>query len=94
MAENPSRACTRSAIYDRIGFAAVGRTTNSSDFGSPASRFADLTGFLRPLGRDQPGFGQCHAQTFARLSEAPKPHEIELVVAEVGQHADEDQLTD
>ena len=86
VAENPSRALHKiSEIYDRIAFAAVGKYNEFERLRVAGVRFADLTGSR--------GLANAYAQTLGSVfTEAPKPYEVELVVAEVGDTADTDQL--
>lgn len=95
VAENPSRALHKiSEIYDRIGFAAVGKYNEFERLRVAGVRFADLTGFSYDRSDvTSRGLANAYAQTLGSVfTEAPKPYEIELVVAEVGHTADEDQL--
>ena len=95
VAENPSRALHKiSEIYDRIGFAAVGKYNEFERLRVAGVRFADLTGFSYDRSDvTSRGLANAYAQTLGSVfTEAPKPYEIEIVVAEVGHTADDDQL--
>ena len=96
VAENPSRALHKvSEIYDRIAFAAVGKYNEFENLrvaGRPARRPARL--LLRPPRRHRPRPGQ-RLRPDARARSSPseqKPYEVEIVVAEVGDAAADDQI--
>lgn len=95
VAENPSRALHKvSEMYDRIGFAAVGKYNEFEVLRVAGVRLADLRGYsydrVDVTGR---GLANAYAQTLGTIfTTEPKPYEVELIVAEVGQSADEDQI--
>jgi proteasome alpha subunit len=95
VAENPSRALHKiSEIYDRIGFAAVGKYNEFENLRVAGVRLADMRGYaydrLDVTGRS---LANAYAQTLGTIfTEAAKPYEVELVVAEVGASAAEDQI--
>ena len=95
VAENPSRALHKiSELYDRIGFAAVGKYNEFEGLRVAGVRLADMRGYSYDrsdvTGRS---LANAYAQTLGTIfTEAPKPFEVELVVAEVGQSAVEDQI--
>lgn len=95
VAENPSRALHKvSEIYDRIGFAAVGKYNEFESLRVAGVRLADVRGYSYDrsdvTGRS---LANAYAQTLgAVFTEAAKPLEVEIVVAEVGPTAAEDQL--
>jgi proteasome alpha subunit len=95
VAENSSRALHKvSEIYDRIGFAAVGKYNEFENLRVAGIRLADTRGFAYDRG-DVSGrsLANAYAQTLGTIfTEAPKPFEVELVVAEVGQTAEADQI--
>ncbi|WP_293786471.1 proteasome subunit alpha [uncultured Aeromicrobium sp.] len=96
VAENPSRALHKiSEIYDRIGFAAVGRYNEFENLRIAGVRLADLRGYSYDR-RDVTGRGlaNAYAQTLGTIfsSGGEKPYEVELFVAEVGDSAAEDQI--
>ncbi len=95
LAENPSRALHKiSEIYDRIGFAAVGKYNEFENLRVAGVRLADMRGYSYDR-RDVTGraLANAYAQTLGTIfTEAPKPYEVELVVAEVGHVADADQI--
>lgn len=95
VAENPSRALHKvSEIYDRIGFAAVGKYNEFENLRQAGVRFADLRGFAYDRSDvTARSLANSYAQTLGTIfTEAPKPYEVELVVAEVGDVPDLDQL--
>src|SRR3954465_7436361 len=95
IAENPSSTLHKvSELYDRIGFAAVGRYSEFESLRVAGIRLADVRGYSynRP---DVTGrvIANASAQTLAAVfSEQMKPYEVELCVAEVGDTAENDQL--
>ena len=95
VAENPSRALHKiSEIYDRIAFAAVGKYNEFENLRVAGVRLADLRGYSYDR-RDVSGrsLANAYAQTLGTIfTEMPKPFEVELVVAEVGDDAASDQL--
>ena len=94
-AENPSRALHKvSEMYDRIGFAAVGKYNEFEVLRVAGIRLADLRGYSYDradvTGR---GLANAYAQTLGTVfTNEPKPYEVELVVAEVGDSSDNDQI--
>jgi proteasome alpha subunit len=96
VAENPSKALHKiSEIYDRIGFAAVGRYNEFENLRIAGVRLADLRGYSYDR-RDVTGRGlaNAYAQTLGTIfsSGGEKPYEVELFVAEVGDDASADQI--
>jgi len=95
VAENASRALHKiSEIYDRIAFAAVGKYNEFENLRVAGVRVADLRGFSYDR-RDVTarGLANVYAQTLGTIfTETPKPYEVEIVVAEVGDAADGDQI--
>ena len=95
VAENPSMALHKiSEIYDRIGFAAVGKYNEFENLRVAGVRLADMSGYAYDrsdvTGRS---LANAYAQTLGTIfSETPKPYEVEIVVAEVGATEDLDQL--
>jgi proteasome alpha subunit len=96
VAENRSAALHKvSEIYDRIGFAAVGRLQRvraAADRRHPVRRPPWLQ--LRPDRRHRPRTRQ-RVRAAARhhlLLGGEKPYEVEIVVAELGAHAEQDQI--
>ena len=95
VAENPSRALHKiSEIYDRIGFAAVGKYNEFENLRVAGVRLADMRGYSYDR-RDVSGrsLANAYAQTLGTIfTDQPKPYEVEIVVAEVGTEPNEDQL--
>ncbi|MFA7323585.1 MAG: proteasome subunit alpha [Candidatus Nanopelagicales bacterium] len=95
VAENPSRALHKiSEIYDRIGFAAVGKYNEFENLRVAGVRLADMRGYAYDR-RDVNGrsLANAYAQTLGTIfTEMPKPYEVEIVVAEIGEDTTEDQL--
>ncbi len=95
VAENPSRALHKiSEIYDRIGFAAVGKYNEFENLRVAGVRLADMRGYAYDR-RDVTGrsLANAYAQTLGTIfTEAAKPYEVEIVVAEVGHRVDDDQI--
>jgi len=95
VAENRSTALHKvSEIYDRIGFAAVGRYNEFDNLRTAGIRHADLRGYAYDR-RDVTGRGL--ANGYAQLLgtsfvEQQKPYEVELCLAEVGPEFGSDQL--
>lgn len=95
IAENPSRALHKiSELYDRIGFAAVGKYNEFESLRVAGVRLADLRGYSYDrtdvTGRS---LANAYAQTLGTIfTETAKPFEVEIIVAEVGQDAADDQL--
>ena len=95
VAENHSTALHKvSEIYDRIGFAAVGRYNEFENLRTAGIRAADVRGYSTDR-RDVTGrwLANVYAQSMGAIfTEQQKPFEVELCVAEVGTDADSDQL--
>ena len=95
VAENPSRSLHKiSEIYDRIGFAAVGKYNEFENLRVAGVRLADMRGYAYDR-RDVSGrsLANAYAQTLGSIFiETTKPYEVELVVAEVGDAASEDEI--
>jgi proteasome alpha subunit len=95
VAENPSRALHKvSEIYDRIGFAAVGKYNEFENLRVAGIRFADMRGYAYDrTDVTARSLANAYAQTLGTVfTDSPKPLEVELVVAEVGRDQDGDQL--
>lgn len=95
VAENPSRALHKiSELYDRIGFAAVGKYNEFESLRVAGVRLADMRGYSYDrsdvTGRS---LANAYAQTLGTIfTETSKPFEVEIVVAEVGVQPADDQL--
>ena len=86
MAENPSTLSKIGEIYDRIAFAGVGKFSEFDQLRKVGVRYADVKGYsysredvlVKALAN---AYSQAMGEEFAR---SPKPLEVEIVVAEVG----------
>ena len=95
VAPNPSSALHKiSEIYDRIGFAAVGRYNEYENLRKAGVTYADITGYqFDRHDVTARGIANWYAQTLGSIfTESPKPFEVEIVVAEVGQQPGDDQI--
>ena len=93
--QNPSRALHKiSEIYDRIAFAAVGKYNEFENLRVAGVRYADLRGYSYDrTDVNARGLANAYAQTLGTVfTTESKPLEVELVVAEVGRTAAQDQL--
>lgn len=95
VAENRSSTLHKvSEIYDRIGFAAVGRYNEFETLRNAGIRMADVRGYSYDR-RDVTGrmlanfYAQVLGTTFV---DQQKPYEVEMCLAGVGETADGDQL--
>ncbi|WP_036375675.1 proteasome subunit alpha [Micromonospora sp. ATCC 39149] len=95
VAENLSSTLHKvSEIYDRIGFAAVGRYNEFENLRRAGVRMADLNGLSYDR-RDVTGLAlaNAYAQTLGAIfTEQSKPFEVEICVAEVGATPEADAL--
>jgi proteasome alpha subunit len=95
MAPNPSSALHKiSEIYDRIAFAAVGRYNEYENLRKAGITYADITGYqFDRHDVTARGIANYYAQNLGTIfTENLKPFEVEIVVAEVGQRAEDDQI--
>jgi len=87
VAENPSATLFKiGEIYDRIGFAAVGRYSEYETLRVAGIRLADVRGYSYDR-RDVTGraLANAYAQTLNSIfTESQKPYEVEMCVGEVG----------
>jgi proteasome alpha subunit len=93
--ENPSRALHKiSEIYDRIAFAAVGKYNEFENLRVAGVRYADLRGYSYDRADvNARGLANAYAQTLGTVfTTESKPLEVELIVAEVGRTAAQDQI--
>jgi proteasome alpha subunit len=92
--ENPSRSLHKvSEIYDRIGYAAVGKYNEFENLRVAGIRYADLRGYSNDRSDvTARGLANAYAQTLGAVFTESKPLEVELVVAEVGDSPGEDQI--
>jgi proteasome alpha subunit len=96
VAENPSLALHKvSEIYDRIGFAAVGRYNEFENLRIAGVRLADMKGYSYDR-RDVTAraLANAYAQTLGAIfsSAAEKPYEVEIFVGEVCNDPADDQI--
>src|SRR4051812_6313154 len=95
IAENPSSTLHKvGELYDRVGFAAVGRYSEFESLRVAGVRLADVRGYSYNR-RDVTGrvIANAYAQTLGEIfTQQTKPYEVELCVAEVGDTPDDDQL--
>jgi proteasome alpha subunit len=95
VAENASSALHKvSEIYDRIGFAGVGKYNEYENLRVAGIRLADLRGYSYDR-RDVTAraLANAYAQTLGTIfTEQAKPYEVEICVAEVGAEPEQDQL--
>ena len=95
VAENPSKALHKvSEIYDRIAFAGVGKYNEFDSLRQAGIRHADLKGYTYSREDvDARGLANAYAQLLGNVfTHEMKPMEIEILVAEVGFHAEDDSL--
>ena len=93
-AENPRSLRKISEIYDRIAFAGVGKYSEYDQLRQAGVRYADVEGYrfsredvhARSLAN---AYAQILGQSFTHDM---KPMEVEILVAEVGFHAEDDEL--
>jgi len=86
VAENPSKALHKiSELYDRLGFAAVGKYNEFESLRRSGIMHADMRGYSYDR-RDVTGraLANAYAQTLGSIfTDQPKPFEVEICVAEV-----------
>ncbi len=94
VAENPQSLRKISEIYDRIAFAAVGMYYEFENLRVAGIRYADLRGYSYDRSDvTARGLANAYAQTLGTVfTQEPKPYEIEICVAEVGETSDDDQI--
>ena len=95
VAENPSETLHKiSEIYDRIGFAAVGKYNEFENFRIAGVRLADLRGYS--YSREDvtaKSVANAYAQALGTIfTQEMKPFEIEILVAQVGATPDSDEM--
>ena len=94
VAENPLRLQKLGEIYDRIGFAGVGKYNEFDQLRVDGVRAADLKGYQ--FSRDDVdarSLANRYAQLLGQIfTHEMKPMEVEILVAEVGLTPDDDQL--
>jgi proteasome alpha subunit len=95
VAENPSRTLFKiSEIYDRIAFAGVGKYNEFEMLKIAGVRHADLKGYS--YAREDVSarsLANAYAQTLGQVfTHEMKPYEVEILVAQVGDSASDDEL--
>ncbi|MGI9604277.1 MAG: proteasome subunit alpha [Acidimicrobiales bacterium] len=94
-AENPSRTLHKvSEIYDRIGFAGVGKYNEFDQLRIAGIRHADLKGYnFSREDVDARSLANQYAQILGQVfTHEMKPLEVEILVAEITATGDDDQL--
>lgn len=95
LAENPSRTLTKiSEIYDRIAFAGVGKYNEFEALRVAGIRHADVKGYTysRPDVTAR-SLASAFSQTLGNIFiQGPKPYEVEVLIAEVGEEPADDRL--
>ena len=95
VAENPSTTLRKiSEIYDRIAFAGVGKYNEFDQLRVAGVRFADLKGYqFSRSDVDARSLANQYAQVISQaFTHEVKPLEVEILVAEIGRSASDDQL--
>lgn len=95
VSENPSTTLHKiSEIYDRIAFAGVGKYNEFDQLRVAGVRAADIKGYqFSRQDVDARSLANQYAQILSQVfSEAPKPMEVELLVAETGLDKKSDRL--
>ena len=94
-AENPSQTLHKiSEIYDRIAFAGVGKYNEYDSLRIAGVRHADLKGFAYSREDvDARSLASAYAQILGQIfTHEMKPMEVEILVAEIGDKAGDEQL--
>jgi proteasome alpha subunit len=95
IADNPSTHLYKiSEIYDRIGFAAVGKYSEFENLRIAGVRLADVRGYS--YGREDvtaKSIANAYSQGLAEIfTQQMKPYEVELLVAQVGERPEDNEL--
>jgi proteasome alpha subunit len=95
VAENPSATLHKiSEIYDRIGFAGVGKYSEFEDLRIAGIRLADIRGYS--YGREDvsaKALANAYSQSLSAIfTQALKPYEVEILVAQVGDTPQENEI--
>jgi proteasome alpha subunit len=95
IADNPSTHLYKiSEIYDRIGFAAVGKYSEFENLRIAGVRLADVRGYS--YGREDvtaKSIANAYSQGLAEIfTQQMKPYEVELLVAQVGDRPEDNEL--
>ncbi|GID28402.1 proteasome subunit alpha [Paractinoplanes brasiliensis] len=94
VAENITTLRKISEIYDKIGFAAVGRYNEFESLRRAGIRMADVNGYSYDR-RDVTGrfLANAFTQTLGAIfTETQKPYEVEICIAQVGSSPETDEL--
>jgi proteasome alpha subunit len=95
VAENPSASLNKiSEIYDRIAFAGVGKYSEFENLRKAGIRYADLKGYAYSR---EDVFSKSLANAYSEVignifTREIKPLEVEILVVEVGETAEENQM--
>lgn len=95
LAENSSRALNKiGELYDRIAFAGVGKYNEFEALRIAGIRHADMKGYAYGRGDvTAKSLASAYSQTLgAVFTESVKPYEIEILIAEIGDDADDTRL--
>lgn len=95
LGENPSGTLHKiSEIYDRIGFAGVGKFNEFEQLRIGGIRRADLTGYAYSRSDvTAKSLANAYAQTLGLIfTQEVKPYEVEVMVAEVGDNTDDTRI--
>ncbi len=95
MAENPSATLHKiSEIYDKIAFAGVGKFNEFEQLRIGGIRLVDVKGYS--YSREDvtaKGLANAYSQSLGTIfTEAPKPYEIEILVAAVGDTQEQNEM--
>ena len=95
LGENSSRSLQKiGEIYDKVAFAGVGRFNEFESLRVAGIRYADVKGYS--YGRSDvtaKGLANAYAQTLGQVfTHEVKPYEIEVIVAEIGETADDTRI--
>lgn len=95
IAENPSATLHKlSEIYDRIAFAGVGKYSEFEDLRIGGVRMADTRGYF--YGREDvtaKTLANAYSQALSGIfTQSMKPYEVEVLVAEVGERAEDNEI--
>ena len=95
LAENPSRALQKiSEVYDRIGFAGVGKYNEFETLRKAGIRQADVMGYLYSRSDvTAMGLATAFSQTLGHIfSHELKPYEVEILICELAARGGENRL--
>ncbi len=95
IADNPSTHLFKvSEIYDRIAYAAVGKFSEFENLRIAGVRLADLRGYS--YGREDvtaKSLANAYSQALSNIfTQEMKPYEVEILVAQVGERAEDNEL--